>query len=73
MNRNQTYAPKREDTTPHCDWCGKRAVTRTYRTLYEDTEFEQTSSFFECAACAVKPTSELTFCEDEAVEGEDHG
>lgn len=42
-----------------CDWCGRRAVTSTYRTLYEDTEFEQTSQYFECAECASKPTKDI--------------
>ena len=34
-----------------CDWCGRPAVVNTYRTLYEGTEYEQTSSYFECAEC----------------------
>ena len=42
-----------------CDWCGRPAVTRTYRTLYSDTEFAQTSSYFECAECSQIPNAEI--------------
>lgn len=42
-----------------CDWCGKEAASVTYRTLYEDTEFEQTSKYRECPACAALNTKDL--------------
>lgn len=42
-----------------CDWCGRQAVTKTYRTLNVDTEFEQTSSYFECAECSQMATSDV--------------
>ena len=45
--------------TRHCDWCGKPATIMTYRTLYENTEFEQTTRCFECDECASMPTEEL--------------
>jgi len=45
---------------PCCDWCGKPAVILTYRTLYVDTEFENTSKYFECEACSQKRTEDLT-------------
>ena len=52
-------------TFPSCDWCGAPAVCSSYRTLYVDTEFENTSRFFECASCAGKSTAELTECAEE--------
>lgn len=42
-----------------CDWCGAPAEFTTYRTLYEDTEYEQTSRYYECAACHQKATNDL--------------
>lgn len=59
MSVNELFNQRKQEGTRRCDWCGKMAVTRTYRTLYEDTEFENTSSFYECAECAAKPTSEI--------------
>ena len=44
-----------------CDWCGKPAVTMTYRTLYEGTEFEQTSKYCECSECAEKANAKVGF------------
>ena len=41
-----------------CDWCGRPAVTKTYRTLNVDTEFEQTSSYCECKECSRLTTEE---------------
>ena len=40
----------------HCDWCGRPASIRRYRTLYADTEFEQTSSYLECEECSALAT-----------------
>jgi len=37
--------------TALCDWCGKPAAHITFRTLYEGTEFEQTSKYHECERC----------------------
>ena len=44
---------------PLCDWCGRPAVLSTYRTLYENTEFEQTSQYYECEECAKLQTASL--------------
>lgn len=43
-----------------CDWCGRPAIIKTCRTFYEDTEFEQTSSYFECEECARKSNADVT-------------
>jgi hypothetical protein len=47
-----------------CDFCGRPAVTRQYRTLYEGTECEQTSSYFLCARCADTPNDKLGLLDD---------
>lgn len=39
-----------------CCWCGAPAEFSTYRTIYVDTEYEQASRYFECAACHQKAT-----------------
>lgn len=46
-------------TTHLCDWCGKPAIIQTYRTLYEGTEYEQTSSYFECVKCMSLPNNRV--------------
>lgn len=44
-----------------CEWCHRRpAVIKAYRTFYADTEFEQTSSYFECEECARKSNADVT-------------
>lgn len=35
-----------------CEWCGKRAVTISYRTLYVGTVFENTGRYCECVKCS---------------------
>lgn len=40
-----------------CDWCGKPAITVAYRTLYTDTEYEQTSRYYECKKCSQLATT----------------
>lgn len=42
-----------------CDWCGAPAEFSTYRTLYVDTECEQTNRYFECGACHKQATKDL--------------
>ena len=42
-----------------CCWCGAPAEFSTYRTIYVDTEYEQASRYFECAACHQKATKDL--------------
>lgn len=57
-----------------CDWCGRPAVTKSYRTLNEGTEFEQTCSYFECEECSRLATEDVagryialcTFPDDDA-------
>ena len=44
---------------PTCDWCGRPAVSGTYRTLYENTEIETTSYYFECEHCCSLDTNSL--------------
>lgn len=57
------------DWTPRCDWCGRPAIVRTFRTLYPDTEAEITSSYFECAECAAKDSQVLcNECERERLD-----
>lgn len=53
--------PDQTPTEPQCccDWCGDKAETTSYRTLYENTEFEQTSRYNECADCAALSTEAL--------------
>jgi len=51
--------PAHTENTPCCDWCGQSAAQVSYRTLYEDTEFEQTSRYNECSDCAILSTKDL--------------
>ena len=46
-------------STPLCDWCGRPAITKTFRTLYEGTEGEQTSAYCECAECLKLSTNKV--------------
>lgn len=48
-----------KDNHPLCDWCGGKAITSRYRTLYEETEYEQTSQYFECRRCSRLPTDKV--------------
>lgn len=42
-----------------CDWCGRPAVTRNYRTLNVDTVYEQTGLYFECTDCCGRATDDV--------------
>lgn len=44
---------------PSCDWCGRPATTQTCRTTNEGTEYENTSSYWECDECNRIATKEL--------------
>lgn len=59
MSLLDRFKRRRRSSRPLCDWCGKKAVTVAFRTLYVDTEYEHTSKYFECRKCARKPTTAL--------------
>ena len=42
-----------------CDHCGKPAICARYRTMYANTQFEQTVKCFECDNCMNKSDAEL--------------
>ena len=42
-----------------CDWCGTLANCISYRTLYPETEYEQTGKYVECERCAGTATQSL--------------
>lgn len=45
--------------SPCCDWCGKPAWHRSWRTFYEGTPAEHTSAYHECLSCAAMSTADL--------------
>lgn len=46
-----------------CDWCGQPAITVTFRTLYKDTEFENTGNYWECIRCSQLPDAKVGITE----------
>lgn len=50
---------KRKARRPLCDWCGRRAVTSSYRTLYVGTVYENTGRYYECSKCSRLGTESL--------------
>ena len=45
--------------SPCCDWCGKPAQQRSWRTFYEGMPAGHTSAYHECLTCAVMSTADL--------------
>ena len=64
---------KKLTDVPRCDWCGRRAVTFRYRTMYADTVYENTSAYYECRRCARKPSDKIQAKKQNYTRSEKHG